>query len=123
MQAQSAPFPPDQAGILSWLAAEVRARRLSQLEIAYACGVHQSQISRILSGKARRESANVRKLCNYANSLRQRTGALTPAVTESTVAINQALMRVWDGTSAHACALVELLEAVDRVQRIAHRKT
>lgn len=122
MQAQSAPLPSDQEGVLSWLAAEVRARRFSQLEIASACGVHQSQISRILSGKAKRESANVRKLCKYATSLRQGADALTPTVTGSRVAIDQAMMRVWDGTSEHACALVELLEAVGRAQRTAHRR-
>jgi transcriptional regulator with XRE-family HTH domain len=123
IEIDSAPLLPDQEGLLSWLSAEVRARRVSQLDIAAASGVHQSQISRILAGKARRESANVRKLCKYATSLRQGVGALTVAGPESKVAIDQAVMRVWDGSSGHASALVELLEAVDRVQRIGNRKT
>jgi len=123
MQIDIAQLLPDQEGLLSWLSAEVRARRLSQLQIAAASGVHQSQISRILAGKARRESANVRKLCKYAISLRQGAGARTPAGPDSKVAIDQAVMQVWDGSSEHASALVELLEAVDRVQRIGSRKT
>lgn len=123
MQIDNAPLLPDQEGLLSWLTAEVRARRLSQIEIATASGVHQSQISRILAGKARRASANVRKLCKYATSLRQGASAQTLAGPDSKVAIDHAVMRVWDGSSEHASALVELLEAVDRVQRIGSRKT
>lgn len=123
MQIDSTPLLPDQEGLLSWLTAEVRARRLSQLEIAAASGVHQSQISRILAGKMKRESANVRKLCKYAISLRQGAGARTLAGPETRVAIDQAVTRLWDGSSDHASALVELLEAVERVQRIGNRKT
>jgi hypothetical protein len=93
------------------------------VEIASASGVHQSQISRILAGKARRESANVRKLCKYATSLRQGAGARTLVGPESRVAIDQAVTRLWDGSLEHASALVELLEAVERVQRIGNRKT
>ncbi len=123
MQIVGSPLLPDQEGLLSWLSAEVRARRLSQVEIAAASGIHQSQISRILAGKAKRESANVRKLCKYATSLRQGVGARTLAGPETRVAIDQAVTRLWDGSSDHASALVELLEAVERVQRIGNRKT
>lgn len=123
MQIVGSPLLPDQEGLLSWLSAEVRARRLSQVEIATASGIHQSQISRILAGKAKRESANVRKLCKYATSLRQGVGARTLAGPETRVAIDQAVTRLWDGSSDHASALVELLEAVERVQRIGNRKT
>lgn len=123
MQIVGSPLLADQEGLLSWLSAEVRARRLSQVEIAAASGIHQSQISRILAGKAKRESANVRKLCKYATSLRQGVGARTLAGPETRVAIDQAVTRLWDGSSDHASALVELLEAVERVQRIGNRKT
>jgi len=123
MQLDSAPLLPDQEGLLSWLSAEVRARRLSQPEIAAASGVHQSQISRILAGKARRESANVRKLCRYATSLRQAAGARKLVGPETRIAIDRAVMRLWDGSSEHAGALVDLLEAVERVQRIGNRET
>jgi hypothetical protein len=42
--------------------------QLTQLGIAVATGVHQSQVSRILAGCARRPSKNLLALCKYAES-------------------------------------------------------
>jgi transcriptional regulator with XRE-family HTH domain len=52
--------------LLSWLRAAVADRRLTQVEVARATGVDQSQVSRILSGQAKRSSANVVALCRFA---------------------------------------------------------
>jgi transcriptional regulator with XRE-family HTH domain len=51
---------------LSWLRAAVSERRLTQSQIAVATGVDQSQVSRILAGRAKRNSENVVALCAYA---------------------------------------------------------
>lgn len=53
---------------LNALRALISSGSISQLEVAKATGVHQSQISRILAGNIRRASKNVGKLCNYAES-------------------------------------------------------
>lgn len=44
-------------------------KQLTQQELALATGVHQSQVSRILAGRARRTSRNLLKLCKYAETL------------------------------------------------------
>jgi transcriptional regulator with XRE-family HTH domain len=60
---------PEQAKQLNWLTIAVAQKRLTQLEVSRVTGVHQSQISRILSGNVRRPSKNVLKLCRYAELL------------------------------------------------------
>lgn len=60
----------DQSAQLLLLADYVKMKRLTQQELALAVGVHQSQVSRILSGQARRRSRNLLKLCKYAETLR-----------------------------------------------------
>lgn len=53
--------------LVSDLRAYMVATGLSQVELSVRTGVHQSQISRILSGVCRRADGNLLKLCNYAN--------------------------------------------------------
>ena len=106
----------NQRDLLAWLAQLVRTRMLTQQELAAASGVHQSQVSRILAGSVKRPSRNIDRLCNYAKSRRRpgradrRGSAALPQV------LAGVLSRVWDGSEEHAHALVDLLEAVDRVQ-------
>jgi transcriptional regulator with XRE-family HTH domain len=54
---------------LQLLADCVKKRKLTQRELESATGVHQSQVSRILGGHARRPSPNLLKLCKYAETL------------------------------------------------------
>ena len=63
---------PDQLLLIHLLAQQVSAGVLTQIALADATGVHQSQISRILSGNVRRASKNVLKLCNYAKNIQAR---------------------------------------------------
>lgn len=60
---------PNQAELLAALARHVALRKTTQQALAEETGVHQSQVSRILAGDARRASKNVLKLCKYAESL------------------------------------------------------
>lgn len=60
---------PSQVELLDALATHVASRNITQQAIALATGVHQSQISRILSGEVRRASKNVIKICKYAEAL------------------------------------------------------
>lgn len=66
---------PVQIALLDTLRHLVSIKEIRQLEISLATGVHQSQISRILSGSVQRSSKNVQKLCSYAESV---TSALAP---------------------------------------------
>lgn len=59
----------DQSYNLQLLSRRLGLRQLTQAEVSRATGVHQSQISRILAGSARRASKNVQRLCKYAESL------------------------------------------------------
>lgn len=49
------------------LAKAVAGKKVTQTTISLATGVHQSQVSRILSGEVKRASKNVKRLCNYYN--------------------------------------------------------
>lgn len=60
---------PEYRFLLHLLADRVLSGQLSQSQVAEATGVHQSQVSRILSGEARRASKNVLRLCKFAESL------------------------------------------------------
>lgn len=52
------------------LATLIQNKKLSQLDIARATGVHQGQVSRILAGRSKRLSPNTQKLCQYAETVR-----------------------------------------------------
>ncbi|HEX7908671.1 MAG TPA: helix-turn-helix transcriptional regulator [Paraburkholderia sp.] len=109
------PTNPEQTAELRYLAALVGARQITQSVIASATGIHQSQISRILSGQIRRSSKNVQELCKYAISLRREVRYDDGRAAE---ALSATILRVWDGTQHHADALIELLEALRAVQNI-----
>ena len=111
----------EQRELLAWLANMVRHRNLSQLAISAASGVDQSQVSRILAGRAKRPSPNLVKLCKYAFSARAGFPEPTTPVPAASERLTDAVLRVWDGTPDHAGALVDLLEAVKRVQRTQRR--
>lgn len=60
---------PCQSELINLLAVHITSGTLTQKSLAEATGVHQSQISRILTGNIRRASKNVLKLCKYAETL------------------------------------------------------
>ena len=95
--------------LLDFLNTCVFEKKVSQLEIAAATGIDQSQVSRILNGEFRRSSKNVQKLCLYANSLLGISEKPSPAT-------NQVLMLaigdVWDGTDKHAMALATVIRSL-----------
>lgn len=68
---------PEYRFLLRLLADRVLSGELLQTQIAEATGVHQSQVSRILAGEARRASKNVLRLCKFAEGLRPVAGRPT----------------------------------------------
>lgn len=49
------------------LAKAVAAKEITQTSISRATGIHQSQVSRILSGDVKRASKNVQLLCKFSD--------------------------------------------------------
>lgn len=78
---------------------------MKQQELSRATGVHQSQISRILSGRVRRLSTNVVKLSSYLDDL-HKSNAKTDAIPQ---VLADAIRFSWDGTSTHAAALARVI--------------
>jgi hypothetical protein len=87
------------------------ARRASTVEIAAACGIHQSQVSRLLRGQFRRLSPNVKKLLDY------RPRAKRAAAAGGKDAVIRAALRTWDETPEGARALVKLLRSVEELRK------
>jgi transcriptional regulator with XRE-family HTH domain len=84
-----------------------KLRALTQLEIARGAKIHQSQVSRILSGQFRRVTAkSVLRICEFA-SIGQ------PDQKPLSLSLEQTLRAVWGGTRSQEKALVQLLQAAD----------
>lgn len=99
--------------LIEELARQVAARRVTQKEIAQDSGVDQSQVSRILAGSAKRESHNVQRLCRYARSIRTAPGVADLGRRQ----IDNAVDKLWDGSTAHARAIAKALDSMAAVQR------
>lgn len=78
---------------------------LSQQELATATGVHQSQISRMLSGSAKRVSKNLVKVVEYLESLH---GGYANK-SEIPRVLKDAIQFSWDGTPGHAEVLARVI--------------
>ena len=91
------------------LAQRARLAGLTQEQIAQAVSASQSQVSRILSGKAVRRSRLFDEICIYVNNAAK--GVSPEAVCESGELI-EAVASVWDGTAHHAKALAEVIRSL-----------
>lgn len=83
----------------------IESGNLTQSIISIATGVHQSQVSRILSGGAKTISKNVIKLCKYSDSLHNKNfnnRIIDPL-------IGKAIAQVWDGSTEHAEAIAKVI--------------
>ncbi|HDR9090195.1 MULTISPECIES: helix-turn-helix domain-containing protein [Burkholderia] len=93
--------------LLSWLRAAIADRRLTQLEVSRATGVHQSQISRILKGEVKRASENVTALCRYAAEASRRTSI--PQEVPAAARARALLDELMNGSAEEQRAIAELL--------------
>ena len=100
----------DVQNALSRLRQAIDVGLVSQSDISRATGIHQSQVSRILSGSSRRASPNVLTLCKFANEM-ERFANTNPA---SNPLLMDALRAVWNGSEAHAEAIAGLLLTLKR---------
>lgn len=90
---------------IEWLRATFQAAHLSQSTLSELTGIHQSQISRILSGQVRRTSKNVISLCKFAENLhnKRKSPKKIPSV------LLNALEQTWDGSTIHADAIAKVI--------------
>ena len=86
--------------------ANARAQGLTQLELAQALGIEQSQVSRLLSGKVTRRTPAFIALCEFLAVTR------TPAELPLPESIEGAVRAVWDGTTRHAAALATVIRTL-----------
>lgn len=92
------------------LLAAQQARRtgLTQQHIARAVGASQSQVSRVLSGRSRRRSNLLDKVCKYVLTARS-TKQVRP---DRSPELMEALKSVWDGTPKHAQVLALVIRSL-----------
>lgn len=111
---------PQALKLLALLGDQTRGGSVTQIEIQQATGVHQSQVSRILSGKSKRVSRSVEKLCKYAETLIKPDKKSDSADAR---ALQRSILKIWDGSEAHARSLQELLVAVENLRRTILKST
>lgn len=76
--------------------------------IAACTGINQSQVHRNLFGKPRRISKTLSSLCTYVEMI-ERGCTADPRTSE---VLMQALGSVWDGTTAHAQRIADMLLSI-----------
>lgn len=110
---------PGTSQLLESLAIRLRKGICTQQEIQAATGVHQSQVSRILAGQAKRLSKNVELLCKYAEGLAKADRSSTSKISEE---LCNKVLELWDGSAAHAQALDGVLDALGKLQHTVRRR-
>lgn len=83
----------------------VQAGELSQTTISLETGIHQSQVSRILSGHGKLASKNTLKLCKYSSDLHNLDSSSKPIDQR----LLNAISKVWDGSTEHAAAIEQVI--------------
>jgi len=91
---------------------------LSQAEIAYAAGVSQPAVSRLMSRAPVRSGRAFKKICIYALESRQSMHQRRAAGIKDASLI-AAIQEVWNGTPEHAQALAAMIRAAGAAARIA----
>lgn len=89
--------------IMSWSV----KKSVRQEDVAMSTGVSQSQVSKILSGRFKTISPNVKKVCQYANI--QTSSKSDISLTQE---LKEALVDLWDGSAASERALVKTLKTM-----------
>ncbi len=89
--------------------AKARAEKLglTQIQLAEALGLQQSQVSRMLAGKITRRTAAFGALCDYlgAQTTRAASKTLSPE-------LQDAILSVWDGSPQHASSLATVIRSL-----------
>lgn len=84
----------------------------TQLQIAKACGVSQSTVSRVVNGRQRRGSGAIDKLCEYAD-IDPNYALADPRDSEVLMA---AVSEAWRGTSRDARLLAAVIRKIGAIR-------
>lgn len=90
-------------------AATCRARGLTQLQIADALGASQSQVSRVLAGRALRTSRLLKEVCSYVERFEH---GVTAEAVRANPDLVDAVTAAWDGSTSHARALAVVIRSL-----------
>jgi transcriptional regulator with XRE-family HTH domain len=82
---------------------------LSQVDIALGSSVSQSQVSRILAGKASRRSRAFDRVCSYVF---RHASMVSREDVRACPELLDAITEVWDGSQAHAVALAAVIRSL-----------
>ena len=98
------------------LSAARRAREigLDQQNVADALGINQSQVSRIFSGKIRRNTDTLMRVCKFVAS---QSLAVHPDEVRRNDVLVCALADVWDGTEKDACVLAGVIRSLGALRK------
>ena len=88
---------------------KVKYARLTQEHLAIALSVSQSQVSRVLSGKGKRQTKLFDELCIYVNN--QIKGVSPDLVRENTVLL-EAIASIWDGSTTQAYSIATVIKSL-----------
>ncbi len=96
----------------------VRAARGRQMQIERATGVKQFTVSRFISGRTRKLSAEIRRVCNYAGI------SVDPGIDirSDDARLQAALSRVWDGKAESAELIAVFIESLGPVLQTMKRQ-
>jgi transcriptional regulator with XRE-family HTH domain len=94
------------------LHAYMQEHSLTQNALSEACGISQPQISKLLRGKAKKITRDLKKLCKYANI---RIDTPTPPYND--LRIRSAIDSVWDGEDSTVDLVARLIKCVADVRR------
>lgn len=89
--------------------AKARAEKLglTQVQLADALGLKQSQVSRMLAGKITRRTVAFEALCGYLGA--QTTRAARRTLSQE---LQDAILSVWDGSPQHSSSLATVIRSL-----------
>jgi transcriptional regulator with XRE-family HTH domain len=91
------------------VAQRARIAGLTQEYIAKAVSASQSQVSRVLSGRAVRRTRLFDEICIYVDNAAK---GISPELVRENDELIDAIASVWDGTAHHARALAEVIRSL-----------
>lgn len=96
---------------------KVKRVRIRQFDIAIACDISQSQVSRVLSVKSTKYDGAFEKICSYVDSMDEsvRSGRSVSKL------LRDAINETWDGSRDHAVALALVIRSLGALAASAHR--
>lgn len=83
---------------------------LTQKTIANGSGISQSQVSRVFSGKGKRESKAYKEICKYINYQKVR---VSPELVIGNQKLINALTKVWDGSDQQASIIAGIIYSLE----------